>query len=177
MSSTRRGARNESRDQQELAGLSTTMMRHSRRIKRALDAEDDSVRPKLSVVPGLEADDPSEIAPSEIRKINAYIKAHRRRDLLFSPGMFGDSAWEMLLDLFIAKGETRQVTMDSVCLAVGVPASTAWRKFAALEEDGLVARYPDPDDRRKTMVEVTPVGVHRIRLWLSQLEDCTSMAG
>lgn len=177
MSTTPRTERSEVGAADELSGLSTTMLRHSRRIKRALDAEEGSVRPKLSVVPGIEElSDSDEISPSEIYKINAYIKAHRRRDVLFSPGMFGDAAWEMLLDLFIARGERRQVTMDSVCLAVGVPASTAWRKFGALEGDGLVARAPDPEDGRRTRVELTAYGVERIRFWLNQLEDCAAIA-
>lgn len=173
MSTTPRSERSEAERPEDLGALGTTMMRHSRRIQRALGKEVAGKRPKFAVVTdGDEMDELPEIRPSESRMIAAYVKAHRRRDLLFSPGLFSDPAWEILLDLFVAKGESRDVAMDSVCLAAGVPASTAWRKFAMLEAEGLVTRHADPDDRRKTHVEVTPLAIDCIRRWVVQLGDC-----
>jgi DNA-binding MarR family transcriptional regulator len=37
------------------------------------------------------------------------------------------------------------------------------RTFAALEEQGLLRRMPDPDDRRQSLLNITPVGRHAIR--------------
>lgn len=45
---------------------------------------------------------------------------------------------------------------------LGVACSTAGRHAANLEEGGVVTRFPDPDDRRVTIVTATPRGVELI---------------
>lgn len=83
-------------------------------------------------------------------RIRDYLKARRARDSLFGPDLFADPAWDMLLDLLLCDLEGRRVSITSACLAASVPATTALRWIATLEERGLVARVADECDRRRS---------------------------
>ena len=60
-----------------------------------------------------------------------------------------------LLGLLVAEGEQR---LGVLAAALDVDASVISRRVAALEEAGLVARRPDPQDRRAHLVGVTDRG-------------------
>jgi len=96
-----------------------------------------------------------------------YLAARRRRAELFSPGLFADPAWDMMLDLFAARIEGKRVSVSSACIASGVATSTALRWLAELERLGLVVRCRDELDRRRTFVEIDGRAVDTIRRWLS----------
>jgi DNA-binding MarR family transcriptional regulator len=72
----------------------------------------------------------------------------------------------MLLDLMAARLASRQVPISSVCVAAGVPATTALRWVNGLIEAGLIRRLPDPDDRRRVLVELTEDGQRRMDVFL-----------
>ncbi|MBX9858167.1 MAG: hypothetical protein K2Y20_01065 [Sphingomonas sp.] len=95
-----------------------------------------------------EADD-GVIAPAEIRRA---IRARRLRDQFFGDGLFEDPAWDMLLDLFAADLEGAQVSVSSLCIAAAVAPTTALRWIGRLTEAGLIARHPDPSDRRRAFM-------------------------
>ncbi|MGL5837106.1 MAG: winged helix DNA-binding protein [Sphingorhabdus sp.] len=54
----------------------------------------------------------------------------------------------MLLDLFAAKIEQTDASVSSLCIASGVPATTALRWIRHLVDAGLFERVNDEDDRR-----------------------------
>src|SRR5688500_844664 len=65
--------------------------------------------------------------------------ARRKRSVLTEwDELFGEPAWDMLLDLFIAAHENRGVSVTSACLASSVPETTALRWLQLLENKGLV---------------------------------------
>lgn len=99
-----------------------------------------------------EADDGG-IAPAEIRRA---IRARRLRDQFFGDGMFEDPAWDMLLDLFAADLEGAQVSVSSLCIAAAVAPTTALRWIGRLTEAGLFDRLPDPADRRRAFLTLSP---------------------
>ena len=99
-----------------------------------------------------EADD-GMIAPAEIRRA---IRARRLRDQFFGDGMFEDPAWDMLLDLFAADLEGAQVSVSSLCIAAAVAPTTALRWIGRLTEAGLFDRLPDPADRRRAFLTLSP---------------------
>ncbi len=70
------------------------------------------------------------------------------------PVLFADPAWDMLLDLFVARGERRSISVSSLCIAAGVPASTAHRWIQVLARAGAVRRRADPLDRRRVYIEI-----------------------
>lgn len=80
--------------------------------------------------------------------------------------LFADPAWDMLLDLFAARIEKRDVSVSSLCLAAGVATSTAAGWLRQLERSGLVTRRPDPQDGRRVFIEIAPVAAEGVERWL-----------
>lgn len=104
--------------------------------------------------PGFRAEaDEVGIAPAEIRRA---IRARRLRDQFFGTGLFEDPAWDMLLDLFAADLEGAQVSVSSLCIAAAVAPTTALRWIGRLTEAGLFERLPDPADRRRAFLTLSP---------------------
>jgi len=86
----------------------------------------------------------------------------RRRSAL--PAMiFGEPAWEMLLDLLVSKEEGRPVPLNSACIASGAPTTTAMRWVALLQTAGLVEQQPDPSDRRRKFLVLTQLGEESLK--------------
>ena len=69
--------------------------------------------------------------------------------------LFGEPAWDLLLDLFIAAKERKRVPVTSACIGAAVPTTTALRWLAVLEERGLVLREADPSDARRVFVRLS----------------------
>lgn len=72
--------------------------------------------------------------------------------------LLGEPAWDILLDLFVAEGSGQRVSVTSLSIASGCPATTGLRYIAALESDGLVVREPDPADGRRRFVRLSAKG-------------------
>jgi DNA-binding MarR family transcriptional regulator len=61
----------------------------------------------------------------------------------------------MLLDLTAARAEHKRVSVTSLCIASGVPATTALRWIALMVEQGLFVRVGDQTDRRRAFIELS----------------------
>ena len=101
-----------------------------------------------------------------------YLKLRRERSNGLSEAIFSDPAWDMLLDLFVAKKEHRRITKSSAYLASGVSAGTAHRHALKLVEAGWVRQYLDPVDRRRIYIEIEEIAAERVARWLA-LAFCT----
>jgi DNA-binding MarR family transcriptional regulator len=113
------------------------------------------------------------VAPASDQTMLDYAKRlyreRRQREEAFAPfDLFGEPAWDLLLDLFIAGEERRAISVSSACIAAVVPPTTALRWIAALHERGLITRDADPDDRRRCLLALTP---HAHRLMLDALRS------
>lgn len=89
------------------------------------------------------------------RLIRAIIARRQRRGDFFEGGLFADPAWDMMLDLTAARVEHRRVSVTSLCIASGVPATTALRWIAQLVEAGLFERVEDEADKRRAFIGLT----------------------
>lgn len=84
-------------------------------------------------------------------------RLRRRRDVLFGQAnLFGEPAYDILLDIFVAEARGCAVSVSSACIAAAVPPTTALRHISKLVKKGLLARIPDSADRRRAYVELTP---------------------
>ncbi len=72
--------------------------------------------------------------------------------------LFGEPAWDMLLDLYVAEKKNQLISTTSACLASNAPLSTALRWLKVLEEDGYIYRISDEQDARRTFVRITEKG-------------------
>lgn len=83
------------------------------------------------------------------------VAARSARDRHFPPRLFADPAWDMLLDLFIARINRATVCVSSLCIAARVPPTTALRWIRSLEVEGALNRAADPDDGRRILVAIS----------------------
>lgn len=102
------------------------------------------------------------IEPSA-QEIRAVIRSRRLRAQFFSGELFADPAWDMLLDLFAAQLEHRQVSVSSLCIAAAVPPTTALRWIGTLHEAGLFERHADPSDRRRAYIALSEKALEGMR--------------
>lgn len=87
-----------------------------------------------------------------------YEDRRRRIKIFRSDDLFGEPAWDILLDLFIAAKERRRVSVTSACIGSAVPSTTALRWIALLEKQGLLVREADPGDARRVYVKLSARG-------------------
>jgi hypothetical protein len=99
------------------------------------------------------AGSPSQLPdPQMVRQVIANRQARAR---FFDAELFGDPAWDMLLDLTAAHGEGAQVSVTSLCIAASVPATTALRWLTQMVESGIFVRVPDPADKRRAFIALS----------------------
>lgn len=93
------------------------------------------------------------------RLAKALYALRRRRDSATNvKGLFGEPAWDILLDLYIAQKSRAELQVSSVCIEAGVPSTTILRWIARLEREGLVYRAADKGDARRRYVRLTSEG-------------------
>lgn len=87
-----------------------------------------------------------------------YDDRRRRTKIFETEELFGEPAWDILLDLFIAAKERRRVSVTSACIGSAVPPTTALRWISILEKQGLLLREADPGDARRVYVKLSARG-------------------
>jgi CheY-like chemotaxis protein/DNA-binding MarR family transcriptional regulator len=100
--------------------------------------------------------------------LKALVAARADRETIFKTDMFADPAWDMLLDLAVAEAAGRPISVTSLCIASGVPTTTALRRIEELQEKGFIERTPDPGDRRRILVSFTDVGRERMEAFVQR---------
>jgi DNA-binding MarR family transcriptional regulator len=85
-------------------------------------------------------------------------QARRVRDQLFDASLFAEPSWDIMLDLYAAHLEGRQVTVADACVASSVPSPTALRYIDLLVERGLLVRSGDEGEGGARGVELSAAG-------------------
>jgi hypothetical protein len=89
------------------------------------------------------------------RLVRRIIRQRQLRARFFDGDLFADPAWDMLLDLTAARAEHTRVSVTSLCIASGVPPTTALRWIGQMTEMGLLTRVEDEADRRRAFIALT----------------------
>lgn len=153
---------------EEIARIAETLARLSR-----TDAEDSSRGRIADRTMGYAAAPPAAVGdiPAVVpREVRAAIRARRLRDQHFDAGLFEDPAWDILLDLFAAQLERAQVSVSSLCIAAAVAPTTALRWIAKMTDAGMLVRVPDPFDRRRAFMELSPGSSDAMRNYLGAVK-------
>lgn len=119
--------------------------------------------------------EPHDAEPS-VEALRLLRRLHEARSSIFGPAVMPEPAWEMLAELMRARLVGQQLSVTSLALASSSPMTTGLRRIDDLIQGGLVARVPDPGDRRRTYLELTPAGVMRMRLFLEGFSKIVSGA-
>lgn len=93
----------------------------------------------------------------------------RRRNRFLDDDLFGEPAWDMLLDLFINHARKQRVPTTSLCIASLAPTTTALRWISILEQRGLVRRISSERDQRVHYVELEEKGYRAVSGFLRDI--------
>lgn len=99
----------------------------------------------------------------------AYRDRRRRSDIFADATLFGEPAWDILLDLFIAAKERKRLPVTSACIGAAVPATTALRWLTVLEDKGLIVREADATDARRVFVRLSSDGYEKMVAYFSNI--------
>ncbi len=105
----------------------------------------------------------------EPRLIRRIIRQRQLRARFFDGDLFADPAWDMLLDLTAARGEFNRVSVTSLCIASGVPPTTALRWISQMIDAGLFERVEDETDRRRALIALTDKAAEAVSRYFAEL--------
>ena len=108
--------------------------------------------------------------------VRTMIRARRLRDQFFHSEIFADPAWDMLLDLFAARLESRRVAVSSLCIAAAVPPTTALRWIKSLCDQGLFVRVADAEDGRRVFIELSDSAAAAMETYLRAAQRISPLA-
>ena len=97
------------------------------------------------------------------------IRSRRLRYRYFPHVLFGEPAWDMLLELLSAEIQDRQVTVLDLCEAAGTPGTTTLRWLSSMESEGLLIRRRDPTDSTSELIELEPTASAALRQYFHEL--------
>ncbi len=103
------------------------------------------------------------------RLVRRIIRQRQLRARFFEGDLFADPAWDMLLDLTAARAEHVRVSVTSLCIASGVPPTTALRWIAQMTDAGLLQRVDDETDRRRAFITLTEKASDDIARYFAEL--------
>ncbi|MBV1918804.1 MAG: winged helix DNA-binding protein [Sphingomonadaceae bacterium] len=103
------------------------------------------------------------------RMVRRIIRQRQLRARFFDGELFADPAWDMLLDLTSARAEHSRVSVTSLCIASGVPPTTALRWIGQMTEAGLFERVEDDTDRRRAFIALTDKAADGMARYFAEL--------
>lgn len=135
---------------------------------------------RFSEPPPLRSINPSSVKPINPIKLadagqtaKRIIALRRERDKLFSGlsarDVLGEPAWEMLLDLFVARAQGQRVSVSSLCIASYGPQTTALRYISTMTQKGIIIRTPDEDDQRRVFLTLSKPAFEAMNTLLGKL--------
>lgn len=95
-------------------------------------------------------------------------RARGSRNELFDEELFGEPAWDMLLDLFVQTVEGRKTSVTSLCIASRVPSTTALRYINELEKRGMIVREKSQFDQRTSYLRLSNETFLKLGTYLRQ---------
>ena len=111
--------------------------------------------------------------PRLVRKI---IRQRQLRAQFLGKDLFADPAWDILLDLTAARAEHSRVSVTSLCIASGVPPTTALRWISQMTEAGLLERVEDDSDRRRAFIQLSEKAADALARYFAELgKDAKSL--
>ena len=107
---------------------------------------------------------------SERMMINHFLRITSLRRKFFDPSWFCDATWNMLLDLKRAEIHGETVAISSLCIASGIPETTALRYINLMAEDEWIVRKADPQDGRRVFVDLSDRSRRAFDLFFGELK-------
>jgi len=103
------------------------------------------------------------------RLVRRIIRQRQLRARFFDAELFGDPAWDIMLDLTAARVEHLRVSVTSLCIASGVPPTTALWWISQMTETGLLERVEDEADRRRAFIALSDKAADAMARYFAEL--------
>ena len=103
------------------------------------------------------------------RLVRLIIRQRQLRGQFLDSELFADPAWDILLDLTAARAEHQRVSVTSLCIASGVPPTTALRWIGQMVEAGLLDRVEDETDRRRAFIQLSDRAADAMARYFAEL--------
>jgi DNA-binding transcriptional ArsR family regulator len=103
------------------------------------------------------------------RLLRRILRQRQLRARFFDGDLFADPAWDILLDLTAARAEHKRVSVTSLCIASGVPPTTALRWIGQMTEAGLLERIEDDTDRRRAFIALSDRAADAMARYFAEL--------
>lgn len=149
------------------------MLNGEQGCRKSRDARADSHFNMHARIQPVNRFDRSDLSPengASLTTARTLYRNRRLRDEAFrGREIFGEPAWDLLLDLYIASYDRKVVSVTAACAASAVPVTTALRWLGLLERQELVDRSPDLNDRRRMLVSLTPKAVSLMESYLAHI--------
>lgn len=108
------------------------------------------------------------------RLVRQIIQQRQLRARFLDGDLFADPAWDMLLDLTAARAEHNRVSVTSLCIASGVPPTTALRWIAQMTDAGVLERLSDNADRRRAFIALSDSSADGMARYFDEMGRCAS---
>lgn len=96
------------------------------------------------------------------------IAERARRFQFFDGHLFADPAWDIMLELFVAEIERRDMPVTNLCFTSNVPDTTVLRWIKMLCAEELVARTRDSIDKRRVLVRLSRPAFEAMRRYVDE---------
>lgn len=96
-------------------------------------------------------------------------KARAQCSNSFPKHVFRDTAWDIMLELFIERQEGRSLCVKDVMAISGDSATGTMRRLEGLEAAELITRRFDQRDHRRTLVLLSEKGTEAMNTYLGHL--------
>jgi hypothetical protein len=83
--------------------------------------------------------------------------------------LFGEPAWDIVLDIYVHQAKGRSTSITAACIGSHAPATTALRYIDLLCELGWVEKIPDGNDRRRSLLALTPSAKEHMDRYLDRV--------
>lgn len=98
--------------------------------------------------------------------IQMLLRFQHNKSKFFDPAVLSGPSWEILLDITEASLRGEAVPASAASATTLVPLSTALRHVNNLVDAGLVRRWTDPTDKRRTLLELEPHALAAMQRYL-----------
>ncbi|WP_066556701.1 MarR family transcriptional regulator [Croceicoccus bisphenolivorans] len=97
-----------------------------------------------------------------------FLELRTARACYFDNNLFGEPAWDMLLDLYVSRHDQRAVSATSLCIASGAPQTTALRYVNLLTDAKLIVSRKSDHDGRVRIIELSEKALALLEDFLSR---------
>lgn len=98
-----------------------------------------------------------------------YASRRERAAIFGNAELFGEPAWDIMLDLYIAQADGKAVSVSSACIGSASPPTTGLRWLGILCDHGFVMREHDPADQRRVLVRLSQTGLKAMNRYFSSV--------